>query len=320
MNEAEKAEALRALSSEPWAILPSALRSMVEAVLVGQVRAAAVPILAAAAPEAAGAPPARRPTPKAPGAVAVLPIRGVLSARPSGWGETSYQDITRQFRALLAEPTVKAIVLDVDSPGGSVFGLQELADEIYTARGLKHVTAVANSLMASAAYYLGTQASELVAAPGAMVGSIGTIMVHSEWSKFREMIGLTSTVIASGKYKHEAAGVNPITDEERAHLQEITDAFYGQFVDAVARGRDVKAADVRNGYGEGRVVLADQAKAQGMIDRVATLDQVLGKLGAGAADTGARAEGELPEIVAENKPGGWDPVELRRKRLGLLRR
>jgi signal peptide peptidase SppA len=231
---------------------------------------------------------------RASGGVAVLPLFGMISHRANMMqefsGGTSVDQFTSAFRQALKDPNVKAIVIDVDSPGGSVDGVEELAAEIFQARGQKPITAIANTLMASAAYYIACSASDLVVTPSGLVGSIGVYMAHTDTSEKDAKEGVKTTVISAGKYKAEGAAGKPLGDEGVAYAQSIVDSFYDQFVKAVARGRSVQASAVRSGFGEGRVVPAKQAVELGMVDRVATFDQVLAKYGVSRNPSGATAE------------------------------
>ena len=227
-------------------------------------------------------------------AVAVLPLYGVIAQRADlmteSSGGTSVERFTARFRELVADPNVGAIVLDVDSPGGTVSGVDELAAEIYRARGSKPIVAVANSLAASAAYWIASAADELVVTPSGEVGSIGVLTAHEDMSAMLETEGVRVSLISAGKYKTEGNPYEPLSDEARAALQVRVDGYYDMFVKAVARNRGVSARDVREGYGEGRVVGAVQAKALGMADRVATLDETLARLVKSRRRPGARAE------------------------------
>jgi signal peptide peptidase SppA len=200
---------------------------------------------------------------------------------------------------------VGTILLDIDSPGGSVAGLAEVAAEILAARDSRKVIAVADSLAASAAYWLGSQASEFIVTPSGQVGSIGIITTHEDVSGMMESAGVKITAITAGKYKGEGSPFAPLNEEAIAALQKRVDDYYGMFVNAVAKGRNVTAEAVRSGFGEGRVVGAKEAVKLGMADRVATIDNVLSKLGVA---TNTRAESE-PAIV---------DTELRTRRLALL--
>jgi signal peptide peptidase SppA len=218
------------------------------------------------------------------GSVMVLPVVGMITQRPSG-DEMSdpglkLQRFQQQFRSALADDDVKAIVLDIDSPGGSVFGVPETAQEIYEARGQKTIVAVANSLAASAAYWIASAAEDLAVTPSGMVGSIGVYTVHQDISQFLESEGIRETIISAGRYKAEAAPTKPLDDEARDALQSRVDTYYDMFVDAVARNRNVRKRDVTEGMGQGRPVQAQAALSENMVDRVATLEDVLARFGA----------------------------------------
>jgi capsid assembly protease len=237
------------------------------------------------------------------GAVAVIPIRGMISNRANLMsqysGGTSLEKLTSQFRAALADSGVKAIVFDVDSPGGTVEGVPELAEEIYKSRGQKKSIAVANVMAASAAYWLASAAGELVVAPSGAVGSIGVFSAHEDMSKALEQEGVKVTLVSAGKYKTDGSDIEPLSDTARADMQAKVDAFYGMFVKSVARGRRASQDDVRGGFGQGRMVLAAAAVKEGMADRVATMDDTLARLGAGESNPARiAAAGAAPEIRA----------------------
>jgi signal peptide peptidase SppA len=234
------------------------------------------------------------------GSVAVLPLFGIISHRASmmgdmsGPGGTSTERFTQQFRGALNDPNVKAIVIDIDSPGGTVDGVAELADEIFKARSKKSITAISDCTMASAAYWIGVSATELVCSPSAMVGSIGVYTSHEDLSKALETDGIGVSLISAGKYKTEGSPYAPLTEDARAAMQSMVDDYYGMFTKAVARGRGVNVSDVTGGFGQGRMVSAQQAVSLGMADRVATLDQVLSKLGVSRGNgTSAMSAGPL---------------------------
>lgn len=296
----------RFLAAHPWAIVPAALDAVLEVV---ERRVAGVELTDEEVQERLGA--ARRlPRQSAtPGAIAVLPIHGVIAPRMNMLtdvsGGTSTEELGRAFDAALADPAVSAIVLDVDSPGGSVHGLEELATRIHAARGVKPVVAVANFQAASAAYYLASQAGELVVSPSGEVGSIGTLAVHTDVSGYNEKLGVRRSYVTAGRYKAEGNPDAPLGDEARAEIQRMVDHFYEQFVAAVARGRGVSRAAVREKFGEGRMVLAEDAVARGMADRIETIDQVLARLaGRAARAAGARAEVEPVTFAAEQTDQG----------------
>lgn len=260
-----------------WAILPTKLAAIVE---VAQRHAAGERLAPEIVAEIAAAANGRQ-APQARGTVAVLPIVGTIIPRgdmlAESSGAVSTQRIAANLRAALADPGVSAIVLDVDSPGGSVFGVAELADEIYRARAVKPVVAVADYLAASAGYYLASAASELWVAPTGEVGSIGVFAMHADYSRAVDQKGITVSLISAGKYKTEGSPYAPLGEEARAAMQARVDDYYGAFVKAVARHRDTSAADVRGGFGEGRVVGAAEAVKLGMADHIGTLEDAIAR-------------------------------------------
>jgi signal peptide peptidase SppA len=276
MNDNEMLPPLT-LGRSLWAIRPDVLPRLVEA----HRRHKTLESLGVrvAAPDAT-----RRSTSDRPGGtVAMLPLTGIITPRGSllsmlFGGGGGLQEFRDNFRAAVADPDVGAIVLDVDSPGGLVDLVPETAAEVFAARGAKPIVAVANTMAASAAYFIAAQADELVVTPSGDVGSIGVYMLHEDWSKFNEQVGIAPTYISAGKYKTEGNPDEPLSDEAEAIWQEDVDDLYAMFVEAVAQGRGVSAEAVRSGYGEGRTLLAERALAAGMVDRIATLEMVVGEL------------------------------------------
>jgi signal peptide peptidase SppA len=231
------------------------------------------------------------------GAIAVIPVYGTIVQRASQIdmceGGTSTQQISAALRDALADDTVSQILLDIDSPGGSVYGVQELAAEISQAK--KPVIAVANSLAASAAYWIGCSASEFYCTPGGEVGSIGVWMAHQDWSKALDEAGVNTTLISAGKYKVEGNPYQPLDEDARAFMQSRVDDYYAAFTKGVAKGRNVPIDSVRNGMGQGRVLGADQALTEKMVDGVMTMDDVIKKMQKDmrSGATGAAANNEL---------------------------
>ena len=271
--------------STPWAILPerlSAIAGVIARMADGLPASAATldavardaEIMAARRSEAARA---------GGGSIQVLPFYGVSVQRPppemaSGSGLMSTQKFAGALRAAVADDSVGAVLIDIDSPGGSVFGVQELANEIYQARSQKPVIAIANSLAASAAYWVGSSASELYITPGGEAGSIGVFAAHQDRSKALEAEGINTTLISAGKYKVEGSPFAPLSDDAKAFMQTRIDAHYGAFTRDVARNRGVNVDAVRNGMGEGRTLGANAAVSAGMADGVMTFEQVLQKM------------------------------------------
>ncbi len=228
--------------------------------------------------------------------IAVLPLYGVVTQRGnmvddiSGPGSTSTQQFTSALRQVLADDTVGQILIDIDSPGGSVYGVAELASEIVKARAQKPVVAVANSLAASAAYWIGCAASEFYVTPGGEVGSIGVWQAHFDYSKALEEEGVKTTLVSAGKFKVEGNPYVPLDPQAQAFMQSRVDDYYNAFIQAVAVGRGVSVDDVRNGMGEGRVLGADAALAQRMVDGIASFDDVLARMQAKVTGNAVRSQ------------------------------
>lgn len=266
---------VRAVAETPWAIVPGVLATIVDLV---SFRAAGGLLSDEEIDGRIGAGPAARPAVMA-GGVAVIPIYGVIQPRSSLMsrqsGGTSLDAFTSALRAAVGSSQVGQILLDVDSPGGMVDMVPEAAAEIRAARARKPVVAVANTDAASAAYWLASQASELVVTPSGQVGSIGVFAAHEDRSRREEMLGFRTTLVSAGRHKTEGNPFEPLSDEARATIQARVDDYYGMFVSDVARGRKVAVGAVRDGFGEGRMVGARAAVAAGMADRVATFDATL---------------------------------------------
>ena len=236
-----------------------------------------------------------RPRQRSSGAIGVIPVYGTIAKRMDmmmeSSGGTSTDRVAADLRAMLADPQVGSIILDIDSPGGSVSGVAELADEIRAAREQKPIVAVANTFAASAAYWIASAASEIVVAPSGQVGSIGVFTIHEDISKMLEAEGVNPTIISAGKFKTEGNPFAPLDPEAEKAIQEQVDAYYAMFIGAVAKGRGVSIADVRGGFGQGRMVMARDAVKLGMADRVDTIEGTIMRLAKGGGrPAGARAE------------------------------
>jgi signal peptide peptidase SppA len=218
------------------------------------------------------------------GQIAVLPLYGVVTQRGSmvddvsGSGGASTQRFSDALRQAISDPTISQILIDIDSPGGSVYGVAELAAEIQSARAQKPIVAIANSLAASAAYWIGSAASELYVTPGGEVGSIGVWQAHEDWSAAMEDAGVKTTLISAGKFKVEGNPYQPLDAEAQSFMQTRVNDYYTAFTKAVAKGRSVPVDQVRNGMGQGRVLGADQALAEKMVDGIMTFEEVVKKM------------------------------------------
>jgi signal peptide peptidase SppA len=302
---------MQAFVKSPWAILPeklAILEEIVERHISGE-KLTADEIEA----RVHGA---KRPADRRVQTVAVLPLFGTIVPRADMFtdvsGATSAERFTAQFRDLVNDPSVSGIVLDVDSPGGQVAGIEEASQAIYDARGIKPIVAVSNHIMASAAYWIGTAADEVVVTPSGEVGSIGVFAVHRDNSAALEKQGIKISIISQGKYKIEGNPYQPLQEEARTAIQASVDESYDAFVNAVARNRGMKPNAVRNGFGEGRMVSARQAVKMGMADRVATLDETIQQL---FAKLSLPADMQASQIVDHSpEMGSSDPSAAERER------
>ncbi len=252
---------LGALASQFWALEPKYLETMSSVLHRWSVGAdASADVLAEV--EAAQAARATRKAAVANlgGGIAVLGLYGLISQRASmvdgmsGSGGTSVEKFTQGFREAMADDAVGGIIIDIDSPGGSVSGLQDLWDEIMSARGTKPVYGLVNSLCASAAYWIGSACSQLYAVQGSLVGSIGVYMQHVDASEAMKMDGLNATYISAGKYKVEGNPLGPMSSEGLAFNQSQIDAYYAMFTGAVAKGHrrdDCRDRPIAGGKGKG---------------------------------------------------------------------
>ncbi len=212
--------------------------------------------------------------------IAQIPIYGVIAKRINlirqiSQSGTSTEEAKSDIRKALADDKVEKILLDIDSPGGSVDGLAEFVDFIYEARKVKPVLAYANGMMASAAYWIGSAAEKVYVSKGSVVGSIGVYAVFEDLSVMDHMAGIRTEVVKAGKFKAAGNSYRQMTPEERDVLQEEIDTFYNLFVEAIARNRNMSMEAATN-LADGRVWIGQQAIDVGLADEIADLDILLG--------------------------------------------
>src|SRR5512139_412565 len=250
---------------------------------------------------------AGRATPSAPTSIAVIPIVGTLTQRAQmvGSAETrSTQEIAAQVLAAAADPTVGSILLEVDSPGGEVFGVPEAFASIRTAAASKPIVSIANSVAASAGLYLASAASEFWVTPSGQVGSVGVYSLHVDQSKALDQMGEAWEFIVASKspYKVEGNPTGPLTDEARRHQQAMVDGYMDMFVRDLAKARGLSEKRVVSDFGGGRMLNPTEALAAGMVDRIGTFEEAIqraAQLAKGPAPrTRARAQAEAAELAA----------------------
>lgn len=238
--------------------------------------------------------------------VAVIPVNGVIGKRMNMFsdisGGASTELIARDINAALEDQSVQSILLHIDSPGGSVDGVENLADIIRAAAQIKPVVSFADGTMASAAYWLGSAADAIVASSStAQIGSIGVVATHRDVSRAQEMAGIKTTEISAGRYKRIASQYGPLTESGQAEIQRQIDGIYTIFVDAVAQNRGVSAEKVLADMADGRVFLAREAQARGMVDYIASLDATISNMANGIWPTNLSSRSENMPTPAPNK-------------------
>lgn len=214
------------------------------------------------------------------GGIAVIPVAGVILPKGAGMltdisGATSCQALSSMLRDAVADESVGQILLDFDSPGGSVSGVPELYSEILQARVSKPIVGIANFQAASAAYWLACACSELFVSPSGEVGSVGVYVSHEDVSEAMAKEGVKTTLVSAGKYKTELSPYGPLSPDAKGFMQDQVNEFYRSFVTAVARGRGVSIDAVKNGFGQGRMLTADAAKREGMVDGIADINSLI---------------------------------------------
>lgn len=212
------------------------------------------------------------------GGVAVIHVNGPLVRRDSSY-LCCYPRLRQQVTVALERADVRAIVFDIDSPGGDAVSIAELSDVIFAGRDEKPIDAVIRGLGCSAAYFIASSASSVFAARDSIIGSIGTVMTLFDWSKFDEEMGIQEINIVSSQSPKKLP--DPTTVEGRSQLQEEVDAIADVFVRSVARNRGVTPDTVLSSYGQGGVFIGERAVTAGLADGIATVDEVVAARSAG---------------------------------------
>lgn len=212
---------------------------------------------------------------------AILDIFGVLAHRGGITADSSYilgyQTVALFLANALNDPNVRAILLNIDSPGGEVSGVYQLADQIYQARSIKPIVAVASDLAASAAYLLASAAQTVSVTPTAVVGSIGVVTCHADFSCALDKEGIAVTLIHAGAHKVDGNPYQPLPAAVAEQLQADVDLYYGQFLDAVATYRPGITREALRET-EARTYIGAQALTAGLADHIETPDQAIARL------------------------------------------
>jgi protease-4 len=227
--------------------------------------------------------------------VAWIKIYGVISqdtsnnpfSRPTGASA-----IARRIHDAGEDKNVKAIVLDINSPGGTVASVQNIYSEILKAKKNKKVVALFRDVAASGGFYVAMAADKIVAEPGTITGSVGVIMQTSNLEGLFEKIGVKMEPITSGKYKDIGSAYRPMTQEEKDLLQDMVNDTYTQFFEAVKEGRPQVEESVLREYTDGRIFTGQRAFNLGFIDKL------------GGEETALELAGELAGIKDPKVIGG----------------
>ncbi len=205
------------------------------------------------------------------------------------------QEIIDEIEQYRDDPSIKAIVIRVDSPGGAVAPSQEIYEEVKKAKEKKPVVVSMGSVAASGGYYVSAAATKILANPGTITGSIGVIMEIPNLKGLMDKIGVKTEVIKSGKHKDLASAFRGIGKEEREILQNVLNNVHEQFIRAVAQGRSIPIEKVRK-IADGRIFTGQQAKEIGLIDDIGNLKD--------AIDIAAKLAGikGKPRVVSKKEP------------------
>jgi len=259
------------------------------------------------------------------GAVAVIGVHGAIQSGDGAGGliaepEAYSGRILRDLDQAIQDARVKAIVLDIDSPGGSVVASADIHRALVECP--KPLVASLGETAASGGYYIACGAQYIVARPATLTGSIGVIWEFTDASILLQKLGVQLRSIKSGSFKDQGSIARPLTEEEVAMLQAIIDEAYGDFVRVIVEGRDLPEARVRS-IADGRVFSGRQAVALGLVDAEGNLDDAIAK----AAELGG-IEGEpaiyyfqqaptLQDVLGEFRSRAQEPeLALLRELLG----
>jgi protease-4 len=211
--------------------------------------------------------------------IVVINVSGIIGAAATPIGSASgvsTDQIRQQLRQAADDPLVKAVILHIDSPGGSAVVSDQIWQTVTDFKKEHHIPVVAQfgDTAASGGYYIATAADKIVANAASLTGSIGVIMEFYDASGLLNKIGVSADVVKSGPYKDIGSLTRPATPDERAILQSVVNDAYVQFVQRVADGRKLDVEKIRQ-LGDGRVYTGVQAKENGLVDELGNLDEAV---------------------------------------------
>jgi len=255
--------------------------------------------------------------------VAIIPVQGVLTKGMSFFsflfGGSSMRAIGEAVKKAADDPEALSILLDIDSPGGTVDGTQELANIVYAVRERKECIAFTDGSMTSASYWIGSAARKVfISGDTVDVGSIGVVATHIDQSKWDDMMGDSYTEIVAGKFKRIASAHRPLSKEGAACIQDQVDHIYSAFIADIMRNRGVSEEGALS-MADGKVFIGKQALEAGLVDGVSTFDGLIDSLSAGDAGNLTAKEETIVNIqeLKEKYPDLYADVILEGKNAGI---
>lgn len=218
---------------------------------------------------------------KQEGKTGVIKVSGPMTKEPSFlsflFGGTSYSEIQTTIGEMLTDSSISQIILDIDSPGGTVNGAHGLVDFIQRAKTQKPIYAWSDGHMTSAAYWIGSATSGIFTSPNATVGSIGVVATHTDVSEIYKKMGVKKTYITGGKFKALGNPTEPLSDEGFNYIKNIVDDHYLTFYQSIAKNRGLSEEN-KDEWAEGRIFSASQGQQLGLIDKITSFDQIGGNM------------------------------------------
>ncbi len=238
--------------------------------------------------------------------IAIIYVEGVITGgrgQAGLWGDGGGTDsVIRQIQSARDDQEVRAVVIRINSPGGSAPASQEVGEELKKLRATgKVVVASMGDIAASGGYWIAALCDKIYANPGTITGSIGIYIPYANWQELFKKIGIHGEKIKSGPHKDMLSPERPITDKERAIVQEMVDDLYEQFVAVVAEGRKIDPTRVRQ-LADGRIYTGRQARVAGLVDEMGTMEE--------AVQAAAKMAGIVgkPRLREYGRTGLWETL------------
>ncbi len=210
--------------------------------------------------------------------IAIITLRGLISSSlPGNVGDSMVDDMRYALKQAREDDNVRAVVLEIDSPGGEVTASDVIYDAVVRTRARKPVVVYMDSLAASGGYYVACGGKYLMASDTTITGSIGVIIQTLNYEQLFNKIGLASVVFKSGKFKDMLNGARPITEEERQYVQSFVMGTYEKFLGIVAKERNLPAEGLRNSIADGRIISGRDALQDKLIDGLGQIEDAFRK-------------------------------------------